>query len=82
MNVTAHEWSMLFASGWMRSCNWGETLSVNVQRKTADARNAIKARVFVLLLIGGEFLSAQPPWQQFFATSLWRFARRFLFVAP
>src|SRR5438105_480300 len=66
----------------MRSCRFGEALSASVQRKAADARTATKARALVLLFIGGELLSAQPPWQQFFAISLWRYARFFLFVAP
>src|SRR6266480_7692748 len=82
MNVIAQEWSMRFASRWMRSCNCGETLSVSAQRKPAEARIATKARVFVLLLIGRELLPVQKSWQQFFAILLWRYAGLFLFVAP
>src|SRR5881296_2008542 len=73
---------MRFASGWMRSCSCGETLSASVQRKTAEARNAIKARVFVLLLIGAELLPGRRIVQHLFAESFWRFACLFLFVAP
>src|SRR5947208_7095998 len=82
MKVIAHEWSMRFASGRIRSCNCGETLRVSVQRKAAETRNPTKARVVVLLLIGRELLPSRRIPQHLFAESLWRLASLFLFIAP
>jgi hypothetical protein len=66
----------------MRLCNWGEALSVSVQRKAAEARIAIKARVLVLLLIGRELLPVQKSAQQISARSLGGFAGLVLLVSP
>src|SRR2546430_7232796 len=82
MNVIAQEWSMRFASWWMRSCSCGEALSASVQRKAAQRKVATTARSLRLLLIGGEFLSGWPVPQHLFLRSLRSWSAGLGFLTP